>query len=137
MGTPHRRDGSYYECGHSRADHINTSACRSVKTTVVDELIARRLLEALAPEEIALAGADEVADRRALNSLSGAATRRTPAARRSGPSARSACASMRTGWSLAASRADGSRSSGSSPKQRPTHHSRGLSLALDLVTASP
>jgi DNA invertase Pin-like site-specific DNA recombinase len=67
MTTLHRREGSYYECGHSRADHINTPACRSVKTTVVDELVARRLLEALAPEEIALAlaAADEVADRRA------------------------------------------------------------------------
>ena len=67
MTTLHRREGSYYECGHSRADHINTPACRSVKTTVVDELIARRLLEALAPEEIALAlaAADEVSDRRA------------------------------------------------------------------------
>ena len=67
MTTLHRREGSYYECGHSRADHINTPACRSVKTTVVDELVARRLLEALAPEEIALAlaAADEVTDRRA------------------------------------------------------------------------
>ena len=66
MTTLHRREGSYYECGHSRADHINTPACRSVKTTVVDELIARRLLEALAPEEIALAltAAEEHADRR-------------------------------------------------------------------------
>jgi excisionase family DNA binding protein len=66
MTTLHRREGSYYECGHSRADHINTPACRSVKTVVVDELIARRLVEAVAPEEIALAlaAADEVADRR-------------------------------------------------------------------------
>jgi DNA invertase Pin-like site-specific DNA recombinase len=67
MTTLHRREGSYYECGHSRADHINTPACRSVKTTVVDELIASRLLQALAPQEIALAlaAADQVADRRA------------------------------------------------------------------------
>lgn len=66
MTTLHRREGSYYECGHSRADHINTPACRSVKTVVVDELVARRLLETVAPEEIALAlaAADEVADRR-------------------------------------------------------------------------
>jgi DNA invertase Pin-like site-specific DNA recombinase len=66
MTTLHRREGSYYECGHSRADHINTPGCRSVKATVVDELIARRLLETLAPEEIALAlaAADEHADRR-------------------------------------------------------------------------
>jgi DNA invertase Pin-like site-specific DNA recombinase len=67
MTTLHRCEGSYYECGHSRADHVNTPACRSVKTTVVDELIACRLLEALAPEEIklALAAAGEHADRRA------------------------------------------------------------------------
>jgi excisionase family DNA binding protein len=66
MTTLHRREGSYYECGHSRADHINTPACRSVKATVVDELVAGRLLEAVAPQEIALAlaAADEVADRR-------------------------------------------------------------------------
>jgi DNA invertase Pin-like site-specific DNA recombinase len=65
MTTLHRREGSYYECGHSRADHVNTPGCRSVKATGVDELIARRLLEALAPEEIALAlaAADEHADR--------------------------------------------------------------------------
>ena len=67
MTTLHRREGSYYECGHSRADHVNTPGCRSVKATVVDELVARRLLEALAPEEIALAlaAAEEHADRRA------------------------------------------------------------------------
>ena len=67
MTTLHRREGSYYERGHSRADHVNTPGCRSVKASVVDELISRRLLEALAPEEIALAlaAADEHADRRA------------------------------------------------------------------------
>lgn len=66
MTTLHRREGSYYECGHSRADHINTPACRSVKTGVVDELVARRLLGAVAPEEIALAlaAAEEVTERR-------------------------------------------------------------------------
>ncbi len=67
MTTLHRREGSYYECGHSRADHINTPGCRSVKAAVVDELVARRLLEAVAPQEIALAlaAADDVSDRRA------------------------------------------------------------------------
>ena len=66
MTTLHRREGSYYECGHSRADHVNTPACRQVKAAVVDELVAGRLLKALAPEEIALAlaAADEFADRR-------------------------------------------------------------------------
>ena len=67
MTTLHRREGSYYECGHSRADHVNTPGCRQVKATVVDGLVARRLLQALAPEEIALAlaAADEHQDRRA------------------------------------------------------------------------
>ena len=67
MTTLHRREGSYYECGHSRANHISTPGCRSVKATVVDQLVARRLLEALEPEQIALAlaAADEHADRRA------------------------------------------------------------------------
>ena len=66
MTVLHRREGSYYDCTHSRADHVTTPGCRSVKANVVDELIARRLLETLAPEEIklALAAADEVADRR-------------------------------------------------------------------------
>jgi DNA invertase Pin-like site-specific DNA recombinase len=66
MTTLHRREGSYYECGHSRSDHTTTPGCRSVKAPVVDELVTRRLLEALAPEEIALAlaAADEHQDRR-------------------------------------------------------------------------
>ena len=78
MTTLHRREGSYYECGHSRADHINTPGCRSVKTVVVDELVARRVLEAMAPEEIALAlaAADQVADRRARVKPRGRAARR-------------------------------------------------------------
>lgn len=67
MTTLHRQEGSYYECGHSRADHINTPGCRSVTVRVVDQLVARRLLEALAPDEIALAltAAGEHQDRRA------------------------------------------------------------------------
>ena len=66
MGTLHRREGSYYDCGHARADHDNTPACRSVKAAVVDQLVTRRLLDAVAPGEIALAlaAADQVADRR-------------------------------------------------------------------------
>jgi DNA invertase Pin-like site-specific DNA recombinase len=66
MTVLHRREGNYYDCTHSRADHVTTPGCRSVKANVVDELVGRRLLEALAPEEIklALAAADEVADRR-------------------------------------------------------------------------
>jgi hypothetical protein len=67
MCTRYQHASGYYECTHSRADHVATPGCRSVKTTVVDRLVAHRLLEALAPQEIklALAAADEVADRRA------------------------------------------------------------------------
>ena len=67
MSTRYQREGGYYECTHSRADHNATPGCRSVKTTVVDELVAGRVLAALQPREIklALAAADEVADRRA------------------------------------------------------------------------
>jgi DNA invertase Pin-like site-specific DNA recombinase len=67
MSTRYAGEIGYYECTHSRADHIATPGCRSVNATVVDELVARRLLAALAPEELklALAAADEVADRRA------------------------------------------------------------------------
>jgi excisionase family DNA binding protein len=67
MSTTYRAEGADYDCSRSRADHIHTPACRSVKAAVVDELVARRLLQALAPEEIALAlsAADELQDRRA------------------------------------------------------------------------
>jgi DNA invertase Pin-like site-specific DNA recombinase len=67
VSTRYQRAGGYYECTHSRADHIATPGCRSVKTTVIDELIARRVLEAVAPQEIALAlaAADDVSDRQA------------------------------------------------------------------------
>ena len=66
MSTRYQREGGYYECTHSRADHIATPGCRSVRSTVIDELVARRVLEAVAPEEIALAlaAAEEVKDRR-------------------------------------------------------------------------
>jgi hypothetical protein len=48
-------------------NHTTTPGCRSVKATIVDELVACRLLEALEPEEIALAlaAADEHQGRRA------------------------------------------------------------------------
>ena len=53
----------------ARGSH-QTAGCRSVKRDIVDELVARRLLEALAPREIALAlaAADQVAERRARSS---------------------------------------------------------------------
>jgi excisionase family DNA binding protein len=53
-----------YECS-SRADRLTTPTCRSIAASTVDSAVAERLLEALNPNEIALAlaTADEVADR--------------------------------------------------------------------------
>ena len=53
-----------YECS-ARADRLTTPACRSIAASTVDSAVAERLLEALNPNEIALAlaAADEVADR--------------------------------------------------------------------------
>ena len=66
MGTHYQRGTVGYKCSRSRLEHLNTPGCREVKTQVVDELVAERLLAALAPEEIALALAatDEVTERR-------------------------------------------------------------------------
>ncbi len=67
MGTHYQRGTVAYKCSRSRLEHLNTPGCREVKTAVVDELVARRLLQALAPEQIALALAatDEVTERHA------------------------------------------------------------------------
>jgi excisionase family DNA binding protein len=53
-----------YECS-SRADRLTTPNCRSIAASTVDDAVTDRLLEALNPNEIALAlaAADEVADR--------------------------------------------------------------------------
>jgi hypothetical protein len=65
MATTYSR-GPSYECGHSRADCVVTPHCRSVGAVQVDTAVATRLLAVVAPDEIAvaLAAADEVADRR-------------------------------------------------------------------------
>lgn len=53
-----------YECS-SRADRLTTPTCRSVVAATVDAAVATALLQALAPEQVALAlsAADEVAGR--------------------------------------------------------------------------
>jgi excisionase family DNA binding protein len=67
MRTMYNTANPQYSCSQSRLDHTRTDACRGVKAQVVDELVARRLLEALQPQQIALAfkAADEVQDRHA------------------------------------------------------------------------
>jgi len=53
-----------YECS-SRADRLTTPACRSVAAATVDDAVAGVLLDALTPDQVALAlsAADEVAGR--------------------------------------------------------------------------
>jgi DNA invertase Pin-like site-specific DNA recombinase/transposase-like protein len=71
MTTRYHRNGhAAYECSASRADHMATPTCRSIAAVSVDEAVAERLIEALNPEEVALAlaAADEVSDRRARRS---------------------------------------------------------------------
>jgi DNA invertase Pin-like site-specific DNA recombinase len=68
MTTRYHRNGhAAYECSASRADQMATATCRSITAATVDDAVADRLLDALNPDEVALAlaAADEVADRRA------------------------------------------------------------------------
>jgi DNA invertase Pin-like site-specific DNA recombinase len=67
MSVRYQCGQAIYDCATSRADHTNTPECRSVKAAMVDQAVARRLLEVVSPAEIAvaLAAADEVEDRRA------------------------------------------------------------------------
>ncbi len=54
-----------YECGHSRADHVATPLCGSVRADTIDAVAAGALLAAVAPDQVtlALAAAGEVTDR--------------------------------------------------------------------------
>jgi hypothetical protein len=55
-----------YECSHSRADHVATPLCGSVRADTIDEVVTDALLTAVQPDQIALAlaAADEVTTRR-------------------------------------------------------------------------
>jgi DNA invertase Pin-like site-specific DNA recombinase len=66
MSTRYQAGRGYYECSKSRADHVETPRCRSVRSDTLDRAVARRLLEAISPEQVALAlaAADEVQQRR-------------------------------------------------------------------------
>jgi DNA invertase Pin-like site-specific DNA recombinase len=54
-----------YECGHSRADHVATSLCGSVRADTIDAVAADALIAAVVPDQVALAlaAAGEVTDR--------------------------------------------------------------------------
>ena len=55
-----------YECSHSRADHVATPLCGSVRADTVDEAVVPALLAAVEPAQVALAlaAAEEVTTRR-------------------------------------------------------------------------
>jgi DNA invertase Pin-like site-specific DNA recombinase len=55
-----------YECSHSRADHVATPLCGSVRADTVDAVAAESLLTAVEPDQVALAlsAAEEVTARR-------------------------------------------------------------------------
>jgi DNA invertase Pin-like site-specific DNA recombinase len=55
-----------YECSHSRADHVATPLCGSVRADTIDAAVADALLAAVKPDQVALAlaAADEVTARR-------------------------------------------------------------------------
>jgi hypothetical protein len=67
MTTTYPAGKPAYDCSRTRADHTKTPGCRSVLAAMVDAVVAPRLLQVVAPEEIALAlaAADEVTDRHA------------------------------------------------------------------------
>jgi DNA invertase Pin-like site-specific DNA recombinase len=66
MSTAYPDGKAIYDCTHSRADHTMTPQCRSILAAIVDSVVGKRLVEVLAPQEIALAlaAADEVTARK-------------------------------------------------------------------------
>jgi DNA invertase Pin-like site-specific DNA recombinase len=66
MTTRYNGGHAYYECGRSRADHVSTPGCRSVRADTVDTAVTSALLDVVAPGQlaIALAAAEEVTTRR-------------------------------------------------------------------------
>jgi excisionase family DNA binding protein len=67
MSTRYSAGKAAYDCSGSRQDATETPACRSIRADVIDEAVAHRMLQIVAPEHIALAlqAADEVEARRA------------------------------------------------------------------------
>ncbi len=108
-----------YECSSYR-DRLTTPACRSVAAATVDDAVARMLLDALTPEQVALAlsAADDVAAGTSGSAGPPSWPWNGPATTPAGPSARSARSSRRTGWSPAAWKPAGR--TGSPPSPRPS-----------------
>lgn len=67
MSTLYPSGRASYDCSHSRANHAQLPGCRLVSAAAVDPAVSKRLLEVVAPDQIALAlaAADQVTERRA------------------------------------------------------------------------
>ena len=106
-----------YECS-SRADQLTTPTCRSVAAAIVDDAVAGVLLDALTPEQVALAlaSADEVAGCTSASAGPPSLPSNAPVMRQTGPSAPSAPSSRRTGWSPAPWKPGGKRNSPPLPR---------------------
>src|SRR5712691_11844408 len=66
MRTSYHTERPRYECSHSRADHVATPLCGSVRADAIDAVAAQALLDAVAPGQVflALEAAGEVTARR-------------------------------------------------------------------------
>ena len=49
MGVRYAQTHPYYECSHSRSDHVATPQCGSVRADLIDETVSTAFLSALAP----------------------------------------------------------------------------------------
>jgi DNA invertase Pin-like site-specific DNA recombinase len=67
MGVRYADTRPYYECSHSRADHVATQRCGSVRASLIDDAVTAAFLASVAPDQLvlALAAAGEVTTRRA------------------------------------------------------------------------
>jgi DNA invertase Pin-like site-specific DNA recombinase len=65
MGVRYADRRPYYECSHSRRDHVATPQCGSVRADTIDDTVTQALLAAVAPDQLslALAAAEQVSDR--------------------------------------------------------------------------
>src|SRR5438445_336839 len=52
MSTTYPAGKPAYDCSRTRSDHTKTPGCRSVLAAMVDEVVAHRVLQVVAPEEI-------------------------------------------------------------------------------------
>ena len=121
MSTRYAGAHPYYECARSRADHVATPGCRSVRAATVDDAVATALLAALAPDQLALAlaAADEVTARRQRSIRAAELAVERARYKPNAQSGRSWPANRRTGWSPAAWRPAGRPAWSTSHRPRP------------------